>query len=221
MIKLDMHIHSWFSFDCMNDPERIAFAIKKKKLDGFAITDHNVFRVDFQRLKNCFHDLIIIPGMEIGTEIGDILVYFIEKEITTKNVTSVIQQAHEQGGIAVLAHPYHRKTVEYPDEILLQIDGIETANPHNVPEKSQKARALALQYNKSAFCGSDAHFLYEIGSGYTSVDIDKKEAQEYNSLKKALFAPTQTECFPYNSLPSFIVSQSIKYARRFGLLKQK
>ncbi len=214
MIKLDMQVHSRHSFDCLSSPESIAEAAIGKGLDGFSITDHNVFRVDYGPLRDKYPGLIMIPGMEIGTEFGDILLYFIEEEIRTKKAEEAIDLAHEQGGLAILAHPFHRKTYDYPDSLLRKLDGIETRNSHN-HENSGRADELGRKCGKCVTGGSDAHFLFEIGNGYTVVDIERRAASDMEKLKATLLRKNEPFCTKGASW-TFLASQMIRYSKRFG-----
>jgi predicted metal-dependent phosphoesterase TrpH len=214
-------MHSHFSFDSLSHPEKIVQQAIKTGLDGIAITDHNVFRIDWTALQRKYPDLIIIPGTEIGTEgVGDILCYFITEEIQTKDPKEVIDQVHKQGGLAVLAHPYHhgRTSDNYPDSIIKQLDAIEVANAHNTI-KNKMAAQLAVQFNKPATGGSDAHIISEIGNGQTILDLTKDEARNFDLLKKAIKNSMQAQC-KAAPMYSFYFSQMIKYMRRFKLLKQ-
>jgi len=222
MLKFDLHMHSYFSFDSLNHPEKIVKTAIKEGLDGIAITDHNVFRIDWDKLQSEYPDLIIIPSTEIGTKgVGDILCYFIQSEITSKDPFEVVAQVHEQGGLAVLAHPFHhgRSIDAYPEDLLELLDGIEIGNAHNI-ENNPQAELLAEKYSKPFTGGSDAHILSEIGNGYTLLDLTKEEANDESKLKDALLQGKVAQCStpPYYS---FWFSQSIKYCRRFKLLKQK
>ncbi|MFZ2658166.1 MAG: PHP domain-containing protein [Victivallales bacterium] len=213
MIRLDMQVHSYHSYDSFSSPEAIAEAARENGLDGFSITDHNVFRVDYARLRQKYPGLIMIPGMEIGTELGDILLYFITKEIRTRKAEEAIDLAHEQGGIAVLAHPYHRRHYDYPEVILKKLDGIETRNSHNI-ENSKSADELGRKCGKCVTGGSDAHFLFEIGNGFTLVDFDKSNTMDMQELKSAFLKSARPDCIMGPSW-TFIASQMIKYAKRF------
>lgn len=220
MIKLDLHIHSWFSFDSLNDPEKIAQTVRNKGLDGFAITDHNVFRVDFESLQKKNNDLIIIPGIEIWTEIGDILIYFPWKiKTVSHNAKEILENAREHGSISVLAHPYMRRNEEYPDELIKMLDGIETDNSHNHANHDRCVQ-LANKSGKSRFGGSDSHFLYEIGNGTTSIDIDCKQALDEDLFKEAILK-TASPASLQSSEISFYGSQLIKYAKKLKMLNQR
>ncbi len=214
MIKLDLHLHSYYSFDCLNKPDDIAKQIKKLGLDGFSITDHNVFKVDFKKLQEAYPELIIIPGTEIWTEIGDILIYFLTDSIESHDAKTVIEEAHDQGGIAVLAHPYYRFEGEYPSEIIESLDGIETSNAQNCHNRDQSV-ILAQRYQKPEFGGSDGHFICELGGGYTEVDFIEERPFDLQKLKKAMSSSTTSTC---KSGPKwhFLVSQGIRYAKKLN-----
>lgn len=224
MLKFDLHIHSYYSFDSLAKPRAIAQQALKKGLDGISITDHNAFKIDWGELKSEFPELIIIPGTEIGTKgVGDILCYFIHKEIRSKDPFEVIKQTHDQGGIAVLAHPFHHnRTLEsYPEKLMELLDAVEVGNSHNIGN-NELTIELANQYSKPGTGGSDAHFTYEIGNGSTLIDISRNEALNEKNLKKALLKSSAGECksTPFGVKSSFYLSQSIKYAKRFNILKQ-
>ncbi|TFG02729.1 MAG: PHP domain-containing protein, partial [Promethearchaeota archaeon] len=85
-IKLDLHIHTIYSGDALITPEIALKYAKMRKLDGFAITDHDTLKAyNILKKKNKNSDLIIIPGMEINTHIGEILALFINEEISIKD----------------------------------------------------------------------------------------------------------------------------------------
>lgn len=222
MLKFDLHMHSWYSYDSLNDPKKIAKAARHAGLDGIAITDHNVFRVDWTDLQSSFPDLIIVPGMEIGTKgVGDILCYFIKEEIKSKIPADVIKEVKNQGGISVLAHPYHhgRSLEDYPDELIERLDAIETNNAHNT-KNDDAAAELAARFSKPRTAGSDAHFLSEIGCGITFLGISRSEAKNEQTLKKAFLNPIEVRSTPTPAY-SFHISQTIKYLKRFKILPQR
>lgn len=222
MLKFDLHIHSYYSFDSLSHPEKIAKVAIKKGLNGIAITDHNVFCVDWTALREKYPDLIIIQGSEIGTKgVGDILCYFIESEISSKDPFEVVKQVHEQGGLAVLAHPFHhgRTINSYPAELIEQLDAIETANAHNCVN-NKMAEELADRFSKPYTGGSDAHIVSEVGNGYTLLNLNKKDARNEEILKSAILKSYTPECSSA-SFYSFYFSQMVKYLRKYRLLKQK
>jgi len=224
MLKFDLHMHSYYSFDSLNPPEKIVETAIRKGLDGIAVTDHNVNRIDWDALQKKYPQLIIIPGIEVGTAgTGDILCYFIRDELSIKDPYKLVDTVHEKNGLAVLAHPYHhrKKSFSYDSKLLKSLDCIETGNAHNL-SNTEKAFKLADEFSKPYTGGSDAHCLYEIGNGITLLDITKKEAEDENKLKQAILNAQVIR--PSNSIISvkysFIFSQSVKYLKKFHLIKE-
>ncbi len=44
MLKLDMHLHSCFSNDGIGTPQDLIKSLKKRGLQGMALTDHNTIQ---------------------------------------------------------------------------------------------------------------------------------------------------------------------------------
>ena len=82
VIKLDLHIHTNRSGDSLIKPYDILKHVKKRGLDGIAITDHGNLDA-YDAIKKEFQEagMILIPGMEIETHIGEVIGLFIEDEI--------------------------------------------------------------------------------------------------------------------------------------------
>jgi PHP family Zn ribbon phosphoesterase len=131
---LDLHVHTPASHDFQdkNLPlEEIAKSAKKARLDGIAVTDHNVVSAidEMKRIAERYN-LTIFPGFEIschGAEKGPIHVLGIfdpsknqadlervlgkldikktgEESLTSKSVTDVVDIIRESDGLPVLAH---------------------------------------------------------------------------------------------------------------------
>lgn len=74
----------------------------------------------------------------------------------------VIQQIHEAGGLAVLAHPAEYDSYDLLLELAAShtLDGIEVAHPRGVPDDEKCFTALAKQYGLIMTGGSDFHGMY-------------------------------------------------------------
>lgn len=160
---LDLHIHSKYSFDSISKPHDIVRVAKRKGLNGIAITDHNTIKGGVEA-KKINHDpsFLVIIGSEISTEIGDIIGLFLNEEIKSRDSMEVVEEIHNQGGIAILPHPY--KDHRLNDEIIRKIDAIEGFNARSSEENNKKAMRLAGRFKKTTVAGSDAHFCSEIGT---------------------------------------------------------
>lgn len=193
-IKLDLHIHTGYSGDSLIKPEDVVNYVKLKGLDGFAITDHQTLR-GFKLSKKIGRnkDVIVIPGMEIKTHIGEILILFIEDEIkfNDNNFHTIVEKVKENNGLIVIPHPFDflrdnsLKMNLLNDNIINKyIDGIEIINSRIIFKKCvTKAKNFNKKYNLFETGGSDAHTLKEIGNGYTLIrDADKSLESIKNCL---------------------------------------
>ena len=80
-LRIDLHVHSFFSADGVSSPEDLVAAARGAGLNGFAITDHNtcdavgymtergLMRADGQPVDG----LLIVPGIEVTTADGHLL----------------------------------------------------------------------------------------------------------------------------------------------------
>ena len=107
-IKLDLHLHTIYSGDSLIKPEDALKFAKLKGLDGFAITDHNSLKAYEMLTKKNDKDLIIIPGMEIETNIGEVIALFLQEEVkmNDNNFFTILDLIKEQDGLIVIPHPY-------------------------------------------------------------------------------------------------------------------
>lgn len=190
-MKIDMHCHSYYSRDGYSSPEALIRQAQKKGLNGIALTDHNNTK-GWQRAQKIADELgiILIQGEEIKIKennktIGEILAYFIEKEINPKGKTlqEVINEIHNQNGLAVIAHPHHwKKPFKRLEECKNIVDAVEAFNARS---QSKKGDALSLSFaqknNLPITAGSDCHNAFEIGSSYIEV-----EAKTIDEFKKEL-----------------------------------
>jgi predicted metal-dependent phosphoesterase TrpH len=77
LLKAELHTHTTVSDGSITPLQLVAIA-EKKRLDAVAVTDHDSFRgsslaLRAARLKGS--KLTVIPGSEVRTDLGDILVY--------------------------------------------------------------------------------------------------------------------------------------------------
>ena len=81
-MKYDLHMHTHYS-KCSNlKPEILLKIAKKRGLNGIAITDHNVVEGALKVKKlNKDKDFEVIVGEEISTDAGEVLAYYLNKEI--------------------------------------------------------------------------------------------------------------------------------------------
>lgn len=195
-IKLDLHVHTIYSGDSFITPEIALKYAKIKKLDGFAITDHDTLKAyNILIKKNHNNELIIIPGMEIKTHIGEVIGLFINEEINVRDnsFVSIVEKIKENNGLVVIPHPFdflrgNRLKINLLSDNMIKkyIDGIEIINSRIIFKRCiNKARKFNRKYQLFETGGSDAHSNEEIGNGYTFInDVDNS----LESIRKGLLA---------------------------------
>lgn len=125
--RADLHIHSYGNMgsydvtDISNTPQAIVDVAIEKGLRVISITDHNeimnsVFAVNYSNGK----DILVIPGIEVSTTQGHLLLYFetiellrqfygaltfdASKTLCNQGIVECLHAADALGGIGVLAH---------------------------------------------------------------------------------------------------------------------
>lgn len=195
-MKIDFHCHTEYSFDCDTSLERVLGKYVDKKINGVVVTDHNfsTYEKALSIVEKRKWPLMIIPGVEItSTKEGfHILAIGVEKVFGAGlPALEVIEMIQENGGLAVIAHPFRHGSglmtcglsLAQCDLILRRADGIEL-NGKSYKESIIKTKKLIKEYPKKfVTVGSDAHFVYEIGRAYLEVNRD---VVDFNGLKKAL-----------------------------------
>jgi len=178
----DLHVHTSYSKDGHEKPETMAKILKKKGFRGMAITDHNTVKGAFKEYG--IENFIIIPGIEISTDRGHLLGLGIKEEIRSRKAEEAIDEIHDKGGVAIIAHPYRIFSGAIKNFEGLNVDGIEIFNARSFPSQNKRAAKLAENMKKAVTGGSDAHYAWEAGRGYTIADADSEDEVIEKILKK-------------------------------------
>lgn len=213
----DLHNHSRYS-DGDRTPEQMVRYAHNLGLSGIAITDHDCIkgyeraRAEAEKYDDGF---IVVSGEEVSSEKGHILAYGVTQKVpgglSMEVTTSLI---HEQGGVAVAAHPYSTlgtgdpfSIEELSDRQLLLLDGVETYNGSVLWPKdaNEKAQELADTYGLAQIGGSDAHTRWAQGLGLTITEgVDDVEGLleairegRTNSLKAVVNDRTSVKVHKY------------------------
>jgi predicted metal-dependent phosphoesterase TrpH len=182
-MKLDLHVHTKYSVDSINPPWLIMKMLRKRKLDGLAVTDHNTTR-GWKSMQEAArkHGLELVLGEEVkvyteGKLSGEVLGLFLNEEIKKGEPGEVIDHVRQQDGIVVIAHPFDRiKGFRNLDSFLPKIDAMECFNSRVFSQPTnERALNFALQKNLGMTGGSDAHIPIEVGLAYTAADCSDLE----------------------------------------------
>lgn len=214
MIKFDLHIHSKYSNDSLLSPKKILEQAERNFLNVIAITDHNTIKGGIECRKISQDKILVIVGSEVSTDCGDLIGLFLTDEIKSSTFGEVVDEIHEQGGVALLPHPYRRK--KFPDNVHLKsVDIIEGINGRTSYELNHKAVALAEKLNKPVVSDSDAHISFEIGRVYSESLVefrfDEKYIMDFLLRGKNINICSESACFPhYIQKSAMLTSYAIK-----------
>jgi len=179
LIRVDLHVHTIFSPDSSIPPKTLVETLLAHPfIKAVAVTDHNTVRGYFKvrELATAYSDLLIIPGVEVSTVEGDVILLGVA-EVPPKpwTVENVIDFARSRGGLVVAAHPYRAyglgdSAKKYP------IDAVEVLNGGCPRQLNMLAEELAKAMGLPGVGGSDAHRVDELWTVYTeiqaSTDLD-------------------------------------------------
>jgi predicted metal-dependent phosphoesterase TrpH len=153
-----------------------------------AVTDHDTVQglSVTQQLASAYPDILIIPGVEISTTEGDLLILGTEETPAKPwTVEGVIDFARDRGCVSVVAHPYR----EYGMGDLArnyEVDAIEVLNGESSTQANKLAHKLAKLMGLPGIAGSDAHQTSEVCSVYTEVQAGLDVDEILRALKKGL-----------------------------------
>ena len=184
--KADMHLHTLWSDGTAAVADLLAWVEERTDLDVIAITDHE--RIDGAQRALELHaergysfDLVV--GEEITTRRGHLLALFLERRVPAlRPLGESLAAVHEQGGLAIAAHPLAPLTPSLGSRSLRaahaatdparRLDGIELMNPSAAGRSRAGARERmnAQLLNLPGVGNSDAHVLEAVGTAWTWFD---------------------------------------------------
>lgn len=183
MIVADLHVHSYNSRDSLLKPRNIVNAAVRKGINCVAVTDHNTVKGGLELVKEArgLKDFIAIPGVETKTDVGDVILLFVNEEVRTSNFDELLDYARSVDAITVLAHPYRKHVMV--EELAMKVHVIEVLNARCLKSTNSKALSLALKLNKPIMAGSDAHTAFEIGKAVTIMEGSSEDDVRRKLLK--------------------------------------
>lgn len=182
--KADMHLHTLYSDGTASVRAVLDHVESRTDLDVIAITDHE--RIDGALRAREIHAagdyaFEFVVGEEITTRRGHVLALFISRRIPAlRPLPETLERIHDQGGIAIAAHPLAPLTPSLGTRSLLtahgaedprqRLDAIELMNPSAAGRSRQvtRARLNADVLQLPPVGNSDAHVLEGIGTAWTS-----------------------------------------------------
>ncbi len=203
-IAIDTHVHTCYSPDSLADVTQMITRAAHRGLAGIAITDHNAFQgalkaqkivkrmISEHRLPSTF---FVILGEEVSSSQGHIIALYLTHELPPyMTAAETVDAIHQQGGIAIAAHPELECGVGELANTL-PFDAVETLNAaeqmHFVLAKSADRDRRVQFYTrvtKPRIGASDAHDPETLGACYTLLTC----APDPKAVREAILAGQTT-----------------------------
>jgi hypothetical protein len=160
-----------------------------------AVTDHDSVRgvKATVELAKAYPDVLIIPGAEITTEYGDVLVLGTE-QLPPKpwSPECVVDYAKSIGAVTSVAHPFR---VYGMGDLArnYNFDAVEVLNGNSSAQANSEAKALAKSMDLPGTAGSDAHQVSELFSVNTIIDCSLNIEAVLKTIKKGSISAQVTK----------------------------
>jgi predicted metal-dependent phosphoesterase TrpH len=178
---IDLHTHTQpLSHDSALSPDNLIDAARREGLQGVCLTEHDFFwDLDEVAALSRRHEFLVLPGVEVNTEWGHILVFGLTRFVYGMHrFTELATMVSEAGGAMVAAHPYRRqlpfelrndgdwsesleRAAQNPAYRLVQ--AVETVNGRGSDRQNEFSAALGDWVGLPSVGGSDAHALLDVG----------------------------------------------------------
>jgi predicted metal-dependent phosphoesterase TrpH len=173
LIRMDMHLHTRYSFDCLNEPRRLLVAAEARGIDRLVVTDHNEIEGAL-RLQELAPERVLV-GEEVKTAEGYDVIGILLHELIPKGTPAreTCERIRAQGGVVYVPHPFDGARAggaRFLDSIAELVDVVEVHNARCLLERyNRRAGEWAEANGKLQGAGSDAHTVAEVGAGYVEV----------------------------------------------------
>ncbi len=217
---IDFHTHtSKYSKCSVMTGEQLATAAIEAGLDGFVITEHNVFWTaeEIESLRTKFPQIKILSAVEITVqEKEDILVFGViqpEKLYKGMPLKELVEVVKKYDGFCVLAHPYRYKDVVAEEIFNVDIDGIEIASMNIRAYMLEGINDVRLKRNMIAVACSDAHSTSSVGVFATRFNCIIENERD---LVEAL----RSKDFTVHRNKEFLIKQNKSMGEKIAMAKE-
>ncbi|MEX0856103.1 MAG: PHP-associated domain-containing protein [Gemmatimonadota bacterium] len=180
-LRLDLHLHTRGSWDCLSDPDAVLARAAEQGIGRIAITDHDRLGLALEWASR--HPDRVIPGEEVRTAEGvDLIGLYLSTEIPRGTpAEETCRRIREQGGIVYLPHPFAPGKGgggRLAERLAPLVDVVEVFNGRlRNPAHNVRARELAGRHGRLAAAGSDAHTVGEVGGSWVELPHHRNEPE--------------------------------------------
>lgn len=201
IVKCDLHVHSYYSGACTtpllgkfcresySDPREVFSTLQRRGMDLFTLTDHDSIEGSeaLRAHPGFFLSEELTCRMPSGTEVHVGVYDFHERQHAQlqqrrNDLVALLMYLSERRLFFSVNHVFSsvtgRREMEDFEWFKKYFPAIETRNSHMLESANADAAALALQWNKTAVAGSDAHALASVGTAYTEV-VPARDKEEF------------------------------------------
>jgi hypothetical protein len=208
-LLIDLHTHTDpLSHDSLLTADQLIELAKAAGLDGVCLTEHDFFwEPEKARELRHRHGFLVIPGIEVNTEDGHVIVFGLEKYVYGMHrMHELAALVEEAGGVMIAAHPYRR---QLPFELRHEGDwsealeraatnpayplvtAMESHNGRGSARENAFAVELAERLGLPQAAGSDAHAAADVGRCATEFEREVSGLDDLiEELKAGRFRPT-------------------------------
>lgn len=193
---IDLHTHTHpGSWDSYLTPDELVDRSKQAGIDGIVLSEHD-WAWDPEEVKRLAqrHDFLVLPGIEINTEEGHILVYGMHRYVFGMHRSHELAgHVHDDGGVMIAAHPYRRQhpwnwqsEKEWADAIdrakqngaYRFISAMEVGNGRGKVEENSFSVKIADVMGFHGTAATDSHAVADIGKAVTYFERDIRTEED-------------------------------------------
>ena len=193
-MKADLHVHSEYSWDSKVSIKTYIELAEDLGIDIISITDHNDIRSheEIRELQKSTK-VLLVPGQEINTANGHLLVYgwipLIKRDLPMSETVELIHKMameHKCQVISVAAHPFDFLR-SGGGQVVLQsgIDGLEVLNASSLfTYFNKKAYKKSRGLNLAKLGNSDSHRREEFATAFNEIPYCETVEDVLNNILK-------------------------------------
>lgn len=172
---IDMHTHtSVYSTDSNLLPHEALAHAAERGIDGVILTEHDVVWAADRTARLAEQiGIVVLPGVEVTTELGHVLVYglpsLVPRITDSKRLRALCD---EHNALMFLAHPARDPGLRVPRDAMDMFDGVEGLNGCDGPLQNQSSSSRGRTRPLPPIGGSDSHALHEVGTAATDFAAD-------------------------------------------------
>ncbi|MDE2744913.1 MAG: PHP domain-containing protein [Chloroflexota bacterium] len=191
---IDMHTHtSVFSTDSNLLPHEALERAAERGLDGVMLTEHDVVWPADRTARLAEQvGILVLPGVEVTTELGHILVYGLTEPFPRITDSKRLRDyCNERQALMYLAHPARDPGLRVPRAAMDLFDGVEGLNGCDGPLQNQSASSRGRSRPLPPIGGSDSHALHEVGTAATEFEAEIRSLEDLMAaLRSGEYQPT-------------------------------